>query len=265
MEKPNNFYELTPVESKLGLLGFEESEWQNGETNLDNHIEQSNVNEKTFNSVIEKLDIISENPKKRHSCGFCEKRFKRHQQKIVHERLHTGEKPYSCSLCNLRFSDPSTFTKHKLTLFHKNKQSENLETSNSKTKEKKNHPDKKAILNQVNITKELISKREDPEKRGVDLKKIGKPNELLAILKKTYECNLCEKKFLEARSLKDHTFAHTGEKPYSCSYCTLKFRHRKGVPVHEKVHVTKGHKITSKESEMFHFCRFCKEDFIEQL
>jgi len=40
----------------------------------------------------------------RFQCDFCEEVFMDDYAKKVHERLHTGKKPYSCSYCDKTFS-----------------------------------------------------------------------------------------------------------------------------------------------------------------
>ena len=46
-----------------------------------------------------------------------------------------------------------------------------------------------------------------------------------------HECDVCEKRFSRADSLRDHMRTHTNEKPYECDVCQKRFResgHLKG-------------------------------------
>lgn len=36
-------------------------------------------------------------------CSYCDKMLRRRKELVAHERMHTGEKPFACSICHARF------------------------------------------------------------------------------------------------------------------------------------------------------------------
>ncbi|XP_052261847.1 gastrula zinc finger protein XlCGF57.1-like [Dreissena polymorpha] len=46
------------------------------------------------------------------SCPICFKMFQRKAHLVIHTRMHTGEKPFKCTVCGRRFAQKSNMKKH---------------------------------------------------------------------------------------------------------------------------------------------------------
>ena len=49
---------------------------------------------------------------KGHPCRFCNKIFSAPCHVTKHERIHTGEKPYSCEICGKTFAEKGNMKAH---------------------------------------------------------------------------------------------------------------------------------------------------------
>ncbi len=135
----------------------------------------------------------------RHQCSFCNEHFASEGGKASHELgVHSGEKPYSCKVCNEAFVSMEEVKHHK-----------SVHT--------------KQFLCSF-CGKQFRAKCDRLQHENYCHKGI------------TYPCSFCDKRFYSQRYKKDHEKVHTGTSQYKCSFCGVFSISKSALLVHENVH-----------------------------
>jgi len=134
-----------------------------------------------------------------YKCHVCDKAFSQSGSLNSHMRVHTGEKSHRCSLCNRSFSELGNLQQHKCHMHH------------SRTDELKQ--DENAMFVCVACGKGFT--------KSSDLANHSRIHNG----EKPYKCGMCDKAFRRSSNRRIHMRVHTGEKPFKCSVCNKGFRY----------------------------------------
>lgn len=130
-------------------------------------------------------------------CNICDKVLSRCNL-AKHKRVHSGEKPYKCNICDAAFSQSNDLKGHQ-----------------------RIHSGERPY--KCNICGAAFT-----------LSSTMKQHEKIHLFEKPYKCTVCENGFSRRSSYKDHLRIHTNEKPYKCIVCKQDFRTISNLNYHQR-------------------------------
>lgn len=173
---------------------------------------------------------------KPYTCSICAKSFRRLNHFRAHEKTHTDSKPFQCCECNRRFASEDVYEVHL---------KRHAQVYPCKVCE---FVGKTTIILNRHTRQKHPAAEEIEKQKQLQLAKEEKKN---APTPTAHICSVCGKIFKERRRLTIHMKIHTGYRPHQCQYCEKRFITRNECNKHTRIHT----------GEKPYKCNLCEKTF----
>ncbi|XP_029994246.1 telomere zinc finger-associated protein isoform X2 [Sphaeramia orbicularis] len=308
-QNPDQIHDMNPIDK--GLSDIQEEDDNNFESLTENSDDDYDPVTKLGSSVSsaaqrskakpqsknENGEAVEEDGKKGPvQCSVCNKTFKSKYYLKVHNRRHTGEKPFVCLKCGKRYFRKENLVEHELKSCARVQQKNDVHMDDSAvSKAQEDEPDFENLIENSDEDYDPVthtgssgpSSSATQKSKAKAHSKEDKDENSEAVVeedskKGPVQCPICNKTFKSKYYLKVHNRRHTGEKPFVCLKCGKRYFRKENLLEHESKNCARVQQtytcqtcsatFTGKEElrvhmishtgDMPHKCSSCSEQFI---